>query len=107
MLDLVSGLLKIDALKRGLSSALQDGGIAERSLSFLGREPILYATTFFCEIVICWIGRGKPCRFFCKYTAGVDYTGHGHRGGVSYEIATYRHILGRTDKFRPKFYGGY
>jgi|SRR5215471_1085549 len=107
MPDLVSGLPKTDALKRGLSSALQDGGIAERSLSLLGREPTPYATTFPCEIVTCRIGRGKPRRLFCKYTAGVDYTGHGHRGGVSHEIATYRHILGRTDKFRPKFYGGY
>jgi len=26
---------------------------------------------------------------------------------VGHEIATYRHILARTNKFRPRFYGGY
>ncbi len=107
MQDFVSGLPKSDALKRGLTSALlgEDGG--GRPLTLLGREPTPYATTFPCEVVTCRIGRGKPRRLFCKYTAGVDYTGHGHRGGVGHEIATYRHILAQTNKFRPRFYGGY
>jgi len=106
MQDFVSGLPKTDALKRGLASALQseDGGGA---LTLLRREPTPYATTFPCEIVTCRVGRGKPRRLFCKYTAGVDYTGHGHRGGVGHEIATYRHILAHSNKFRPRFYGGY
>src|SRR5260221_2324882 len=106
MQDFVSGLPKTDALKRGLASAVQseDGGGA---LTLLRREPTPYATTFPCEIVTCRVGRGKPRRLFCKYTAGVDYTGHGHRGGVGHEIATYRHILAQSNKFRPRFYGGY
>jgi hypothetical protein len=107
MQNFVSGLPKTDALKKGLTSALQGEALSGRSLTLLGRELTPYATTFPCEIVTCRIGRGKPQRLFCKYTAGVDYTGHGHRGGVGHEIATYRHILARTNKFRPRFYGGY
>ncbi len=107
MQNFVSGLPKTDALKKGLTSALQGEALSGRSLTLLGRELTPYATTFPCEIVTCRIGRGKPRRLFCKYTAGVDYTGHGHRGGVGHEIATYRHILARTNKFRPRFYGGY
>src|SRR5258706_8936734 len=107
MQDFVSGLPKTDALTKGLTSALQGEDLGRRSLTLLGREPTPYATTFPCEIVTCQIGRGKPRRLFCKYTAGIDYTGHGHRGGGGHEIATYRHILAQTNKFRPKFYGGY
>jgi Phosphotransferase enzyme family len=107
MQDFASAFPKTDALKRGLASAIQSEDVDGRSLTLLGREPTPYATTFPCEIVTCRVGRGKPRRLFCKYTAGVDYTGHGHRGGVGHEIATYRHILARTNNFRPKFYGGY
>ena len=73
MQDFVSGLPKTDALKRGLTSALQSEDVGGRSLTLLGREPTPYATTFPCEIVTCRIGRGRPRRLFCKYTAGVDY----------------------------------
>src|SRR2546423_13004696 len=107
MQDFASGLPKTDALKRGLASALQSEDVRGRFLTLLGREPTPYATTFPCEIVTCRIGPGKPRRLFCKYTAGVDYTGHGHRGGVGNEIAYYRHILAQTNKFRPRFYGGF
>ena len=107
MQDFISGLPKTDALERGLASALQCEDLSARSLALLAREPTPYATTFPCEIVTCRIGLGKPRRLFCKYTAGVDYTGHGHRGGVGHEIATYRHILAQSNKFHPKFYGGY
>ncbi len=107
MQDFVSGFPKTDALKRGLAAALQSEDVGACSLTLLGREATPYATTFPCEIVTCRIGRGKPRRLFCKYTAGIDYTGHGHRGGVGHEIAAYRHILAQTNKFRPRFYGGY
>ena len=107
MQDFVSGLPKTEALKKGLTSTLQGEDLSGHSLTIVGREPTPYSTTFPCEIVTCRIGCGKPRRLFCKYTAGVDYTGHGHRRGVGHEIATYRHILARTNKFRPKFYGGY
>ena len=107
MQNFVSVLPKTDALKRGLTLALQSENVSRRSLTLLGREPTPYSTTFPCEIVTCRIGRGKPRRLFCKYTADINYTGHGHRGGVGYEIATYRNILAATNKFRPRFYGGY
>src|SRR6266404_4943481 len=100
MQDFASGLPKTDALKRGLASALQSEDVGGRFLTLLGREPTPYATTFPCEIVTCRIGRGKPRRLFCKYTAGGDYTGHGHRGGVGDENATYPNILARASKFR-------
>src|SRR5256714_11578291 len=107
MQDFISGLPNTEALEKGLASALQCEDLSAHSLALLAREPTPYATTFPCEIVTCRIGLRKPRRLFCKYTAGVDYTGHGHRGGVGHEIATYRHILAQTNKFRPRFYGGF
>jgi aminoglycoside phosphotransferase (APT) family kinase protein len=54
------------------------------------------------------------CRFddrdvalFCKYTGGVDYTGHGHRGGVSYEAAVYRDVLAPRYLSTPTYYGSH
>src|SRR6266849_6283670 len=107
MQDFISELPKSDALKRGLTSALlgEDGG--GRPLTLLGREPTPYSTTFPCEIVTCRAGRGRPHQLFCKYTGSVDYTGHGHRGGVGYEIAVYRNILRSSTHTKPKFCGGY
>src|SRR5258708_12413574 len=93
MQDFVSGLPKTDALKRGLASALQCEDVGGRSLTLLGREPTPYATTFPCEIVTCRIGREKPRRLFCKYTAGVDYTGHRPPGAVAHKLAPYRPLL--------------
>ena len=74
---------------------------------FLNRELSPYSTTFPCEIVTCRMGLAKPRRLFCKYTAGVQYTGHGHRGRVGYEIAVYRDILASLKRFKPKFHGSY
>src|SRR5260221_4657081 len=104
MQDFVSGLPKTDALTKGLTSALQGEDLGRRSLTLLGREPTPYATTFPCEIVTCQLGRGKPRRLFCKYTAGIDYTSHGHRGGVWHDIPTHRRILADTITFRPQVY---
>ena len=100
-------LPKTDALKRGLAFALRDRGLNGHSLTVLSREPAVYSTTFPCEIVKCRIGPGRPRQLFCKYTANVDYTGHGHRGGVWYETAAYRNLLAQVRRFRPRFYGGY
>ncbi|HVH71745.1 MAG TPA: phosphotransferase [Candidatus Dormibacteraeota bacterium] len=107
MPDFASLLPGTEALKRGLARALRKGRLSEPSLTLLDREPTPYSTTFPCEIVKCRIGRGKPQQLFCKYTANVDYTGHGHRGGIAYETATYRHVLASVRRFRPRFYGGY
>jgi phosphotransferase family enzyme len=107
MPDFASMLPKTEALKIGLTSALRNETTNGHSLALLSREPALYSTTFPCEIVKCRIGRGKPRNLFCKYTAKVDYTGHGHRGGVGYETAAYQHVLKLVKGFRPRFYGGY
>jgi len=96
-----------DALKEGLAVALHNEGLNGHSLTLVRREPTPYSTSFPCEIVTCRIGRVRRHRLFCKYAAGVDHTSHGHRGGVAYEIATYRHVLARGKQFRPQFYGGY
>jgi phosphotransferase family enzyme len=100
-------LPKTDALKRGLTFALRNQTLNGHSLTLLSREPAVHSTTFPCEIVKCRIGRGRARQLFCKYTAKVDYTGHGHRGGVWYETAAYRNLLAPVRRFRPKFYGGY
>src|SRR5260221_8083872 len=105
MQDFVSGFPKTDELKRGLAAALQSEDVRACSLTLLGREATPYATTFPCEIVTCRIGRGKPRRLFCKYTAGIEYTGHCPRGGLGDETPAYQHILPRTHKVAPRFLG--
>ena len=107
MQNFVAGLPDTEALRTGLELALQAENPSRGSVALLTREPTAYSTTFPCEIVTCRIGRGRPRQLFCKYTADIDYTGHGHRGGVSYEIKTYRNILTATNNFRPRFYGAY
>jgi hypothetical protein len=103
----VSKLPKTEALKKGLAAAFRADGLGGKPVTLLNRELSPYSTTFPCEIVTCQRGRTPPLRLFCKYTAGVSYTGHGHRGRVGYEIAVYREILAPMKRFRPRFYGGY
>ena len=102
-----SMLPSTDALKKGLTWALRKERLNGHSVILLDRELSPYSTSFPCEVVTCQIGKGRPHRLFCKYTAGVEYTGHGHRGRVEVEVAVYRDILARSKHFRPKLYGSY
>jgi len=72
----------------------------------LKRELSPYSTTFPCEIVTCRLPDDKTTHVFCKYSADVDYTGFGHRGGPAYELAVYREVLHPVGVSAPICYGG-
>jgi Phosphotransferase enzyme family len=107
MADFASMLPDTETLTKGLVTAFRSEGHNGKSVMLVDRELSPYSTTFPCEVVTCRVGRTTSLRLFCKYNAGVDYTGHGHRGRVRYEIAVYRDILAASRRFRPKFYGSY
>jgi hypothetical protein len=94
-------------LTAALTSVFQTNGSRQNRLHVVEREPAEYSTTFPCEIVTCRLSEDNNIRMFCKYNGGVDYTGHGHRGRVEYEISVYRDILSRLPLHQPKFYGGW
>lgn len=107
MCDRAPLLPQTDALEKRLAYALRCEGSSDLSFRLIRREPIPFSTTFPNEIVTCRLGRGKFRRIFCKYSGNINYTGHGHRGGVSYEVEVYRRILRFQRDLRPRFYGGY
>ena len=69
------------------------------------RSPNVCASSYPSETVSCHVGNGdvrllctrrmRPARAAVKYGPTGTITGHGHRGGVAYEGAEYRHVLGR------------
>src|SRR5881628_1386176 len=72
----------------------------------LKRELCPYSTTFPCEIVTCRLPGNTTRDVFCKYSADVDYTGFGHRGGPAYELSVYREVLQPIGVSAPVCYGG-
>jgi len=76
------------------------------ALRVLKRESSHYSTTFPCEVVTCQLPGGQTAELFCKYSAGIDHTGFGHRGGPAYELFVYRDVLAPIGASVPKFYGG-
>jgi Phosphotransferase enzyme family len=95
------------ALAAALKSIFRSDGSPRTHVQVLDRKPASYSTTFPCEIVTCRLQGASQVRLFCKYAGGIHYTGHGHRGGVQYEIEVYRDILEPLELSRPRFYGGY
>src|SRR5437016_9014530 len=75
-------------LEAGLAAAFNTNG--QGGLKVLKRTLSPYSTTFPCEVVSCSLPGNKKTDVFCKYSAGIDYTGFGHRGGPAYELAVYR-----------------
>ncbi len=91
-------------LETRLAAALNMNG--KGRLEVLKRELSPYSTTFPCEIVTCRLPDNKTTDMFCKYSAGIDYTGFGHRGGPAYELAVYREVLRPIGVTAPVCYGG-
>jgi hypothetical protein len=88
----------------GLTSVLRS------QATILDRQPNTYASTFPSEIVRCQLGNGRELRLLCKYGAdhSTSLSGRtGHKGGVPYEAAAYRHVLRKSRATTPKFYGAY
>jgi hypothetical protein len=73
----------------------------------VGRTRSPYSTTFPCEVITCRLPNNDKVKLFCKYSADVDYTGFGHRGGPAYELTVYRNILQRVRISAPVLYGGH
>jgi len=92
----------LQTLTVGLTSVLRS------QVTILDRQPNIYTSTFPSEIVACRVDNGSELLLFCKYAAG----GHpdnvyGHRGGVAYEAAVYRHLLQPLQISTPTLYGTY
>jgi len=77
------------------------------TLRVVRREASPYSTTFPCEVVTCQLPGDATMELFCKYSAGIDYTGFGHRGGPAYELSIYRDVLSPMGAPVAKFYGGH
>jgi hypothetical protein len=71
----------------------------------LGREPNSRTSTYPSEVVTCLLADGSEERFLCKYAAGRRHNAFGHRGGVEYEAAVYRHVLQPLPVSTPAYYG--
>jgi hypothetical protein len=97
----------LENLTLGLTTVFSRKGPARGRLRVVHRERSPYSTTFPCEVVTCRFQDGSELKLFCKYTGGIAYTGHGHRGKVVHEIAVYRDVLQPLHLSHPGFYGGY
>jgi hypothetical protein len=96
----------VQTLTTGLSAVLAADRLAEDGVVIVARKLIGYGT-FPKEIVTCRTSRGSELRLFCKYGAGLDHSCHGHRGGVAYEAAVYRHVLEPLGASTARCYGVY
>ena len=100
----------LQTLTINLTHVLRNHGFAGAQLSILDRQPNIYTATFPSEIVRCQLGNGRELRLLCKYGAGqsTSLSGiTGHRGGIPYEAAVYRHVLRTSQATTPTFYGAY
>jgi hypothetical protein len=58
--------------------------------------------------VTCRVDGGSELQLFCKYAAGGHPdNAYGHRRGVAYEAAVYRHLLQPAQVSTPTLYGTY
>jgi hypothetical protein len=97
-----SRLPNLQSLTVGLTSVLRS------QVTILDRQPNIYASTFPSEIVTCRVDGGSILLLLCKYAAGGHRDNvYGHRGGVAYEAAVYRHLLQPSQASTPTFYGMY
>ena len=94
-------LPNLQILSAGLTSVLRS------QVTILDRQPNVYSSTFPSEIVRCWVDDGSELRLFCKYAAHHSDNACGHRGGVAYEAAVYRHLLQPSPVSTPTLYGAY
>jgi len=100
---MASSLLpNLQTLTVGLTSVLRS------QVTVLDRQPNIFTSTFPSEIVTCRVDEGSKLLLLCKYAAGGHRENvYGHRGGVAYEAAVYRHLLQPSHASTPTFYGMY
>jgi hypothetical protein len=92
----------LESLTAGLNKV-----IGRRGLTIVDRTPVPCASTYPSEIVTCRIQGSGELKVYCKYFSGLNYESYGHRGGVPYEAAVYRGLLGSLPISVPTFYGTY
>ena len=76
-----------------------------QTLTILNREPAVYVSTFFNEIVTCRLADGSVRRLIAKRGGVHTVPTYGHRGGVPYEAKVYRSVLEPLATSAPRFYG--
>ena len=78
-----------------------------QSITILSREPNVYVSTFFNEIVTCRLPDGSVRRLIAKRGGVHSYPTYGHRGGVPYEAKVYRSVLEPLGMSTPRFYAAH
>ena len=76
-----------------------------QTIIILGRDPAVYVSTFFNEIVTCRLPDGSVRRLLAKRGGAHTAPTYGHRGGVPYEARVYRSVLEPLATSAPRFYG--
>ena len=88
-----------------LANVFNGNGSPRRRVAILARGRPEMMSTFPNEVVKCRLPDGRARRVFIKYEAGRRHDAFGHRGGVAYEAAVYRQVLGALPGFRPRCLG--
>jgi hypothetical protein len=96
----------LQILTRGLTSVFRSNGYTDGQVTVCDRKPTSKGT-FGSEIVRCQLSDGRELHVVCKYGAGHSVNVYGHRGGVPYEAAVYRHVLQPRQAAVPTYYGAY
>lgn len=98
----------LQTLTFGLNAIFRSNGYADSQVSVLKRKRNSYVSTFPNGIVACRFNDGSELRLFYKYGVSPNHNAtYGHRGGIAYEAAVYRHILQLLQVSMPTFYGAY
>jgi hypothetical protein len=72
--------------------------------AIVAREPNVLTSRFASEVITCRDARGAIHRLLCKCGPTAAGSGHGHRGGVAYEGAVYRHALQPVGMGTPRLW---
>lgn len=97
----------LDTLVVGLTAVLAGAGMASGRVTILERRPSRQTSTFPSELVTCRVGDRQELRLLCKNAPHDGFNHHGHRGGLAYEAAVYRHVLQPLQVSTPRYYGIY
>lgn len=98
-------LPRLEALASGLSSIFRSQGSEVEEFTIIKRERNINASTFAAEVVTCRLGQDEELRLLCKYAPRESESGHGHRGGVTYEATVYDHLLQNLPLPTARFFG--
>lgn len=101
-----SKLLTINALQRGLDSALEAEGAYAGKLTIIEQRSNAHTSTFPSVIATCATENDSKVRLLFKFSNDLIES-HGHRGGVEYETQIYRCLLSKIGLTTARFVGEY